>query len=290
MLRLDVRCETILSQHLRANRTDRADRDILTGETELFVGAVLGGNSKQVLDLRAVGEKRNVYIAAQDFLNRVAQRGKVFRQSPAIYRNRFDAGAALLQACNKFRVGNAVFLNDDLLTAHSRSGVESDKHLAPRVWLGDGHRRNQSQLFKCRDRLRTARDQLSFPERRNDSFLRILGEERLIECPCADAGHENQQVELTGLELRQQLERCPVFCQRNFTHRRAVVTPNQLGHFLSATAFEGDDLKPVQVLLRVRTHKTADSLAAERTTVTYPPMKQHHRQRSTRVVRPARFC
>src|SRR6266540_2434417 len=85
MLRLDVRCETILLQHLRANRTDRADRDILTGKTELFVGAVLGGDSKQVLDLRAVGKKRDVDIAAQHFLNRVAQWRKVLRQSPAIY-------------------------------------------------------------------------------------------------------------------------------------------------------------------------------------------------------------
>src|SRR6266498_5739133 len=85
VLGLDVRRETIVLQHLRANRTDRADRHILTGETELFVGAVLGGDSKQVLDLRAVGEKRDVYIAAQHFLNRVAQWGKVFRQSPAIY-------------------------------------------------------------------------------------------------------------------------------------------------------------------------------------------------------------
>jgi hypothetical protein len=117
-----------------------------------------------------------------------------------------------------FRVGNTVFLNCDSPAAKGGARIKSGKHLAPRVGLWHSDCRNQPQFFKRGNGLRTSRDEPSFPERRYDSFLGILGEERLIERPRADAGHENQQVERAGFELRQKLERRAVFAKWNFAH------------------------------------------------------------------------
>jgi len=87
----------------------------ITGETKLCIRFVVRRHPKQVLDLGAIGKKRHIYAATQDFFNRFAQRRQIFGQSPAIDGNCFYCSPAILQAGENLCVGNTIFLNSDVL-------------------------------------------------------------------------------------------------------------------------------------------------------------------------------
>ena len=86
-------------------------------------------------------EQDHVDFLARDGFDRGAQRAEILRQTPFVNRNRSDLRAALREAGEQIRIGNAVFLHGHAasLERHSRGiFVQRAQNFAPGIGFGRG--------------------------------------------------------------------------------------------------------------------------------------------------------
>ena len=119
------------------------------------------------------------------------------------------------------------------------------EHFPPGVRLGNGDGERHGKLAQHADGLRSTRHDGDAAERVGESLGRIARGEGLIQNARADAGEQNDHVELAGEQTRGELEGLFIALDGGFAHGRghdrlALLFADELRDFGRAPAFERD--------------------------------------------------
>jgi hypothetical protein len=122
-------------------------------------------------------------------------------------------------------------------------GIEGRQQLAPGVRLGCRYPHWNLQLAEHRQRLGAARHNLRARQRGNERVARTLPLDDFEQRARADAGEQNDDVELIAEQSIGKGERFGVgverhFAQRGRDDRTAAIGCDERRHLLTATAFE----------------------------------------------------
>ena len=256
--RLRIDGQSISAQHSRRRRTDGGDDHALKRFAKLLRFALAARDRERVFQLRRVGEQNDVDLAADNFQNQLAQRRGVFRKLRAINGDRRHLGAARFQFGEEHAVRFAVFLNGHAQTADVFFLVERFQNVAPSVRLGNADVRRQSELGQHFDGLGAAHDQRHFFQRRRDLFHRHMFRQGLDQRARADAGHENQHIDVRLARFFPKTGDVALVAERHFAHRRrdrrhAAEVFNQARHLGLHAALERGHAQTVECFFRVET-------------------------------------
>ena len=153
-----------------------------------------------------------------------------------------------LRASKQVRIGRAIFLHSDAETLDGTVLVECGDDLNPCIRFRHGESRREAKGLECRDRLRAASDKDRLIKPRHDQRQRMARTYNVEEGGCADARHEDKDIDLSVDQSGAETQRGRIVPDGNFPEggtyeRLAAITFDQSGHLRCHTAFECRDCK-----------------------------------------------
>ncbi len=243
MLGLDVDLEFQFIECLAGGWPDRRDHGARHAAAQLGGQLQPVGHPQQIHDLVAGGEHGHVDLAGGDGPHVRLQRADVERQIPAIDFNAIHFGAARFEPRHQAGVGLTIFLQADSLLGDVDVLVDGREDFAPRVRLGHAIGGLQPQLFEHNHRLGSASDGSNVGDRRQQPLAVDVPLDFGDQMANADAGHEDDDVDLPGHDLVGKVDRIAIFADGDFAHGRAdrgdaAEAFDETGHFGGAAALE----------------------------------------------------
>ncbi len=218
VLGLDIDRQIELAQGFAGSRSDRSDGHPLERFARPLRQPQILGHAQQVDHLMARREKGHLALAGRDRPQIVGQRRDVFGKLPAINADRLDPGTAGFEPGDQTGVRPAIFQQSDVLLSHGHAHVDRGQHFTPGIGLGHADSRLQAKFLEHRD---------GFWPARNGGHVRQGGQEAWSidvaldfgnQVANADAGHEDNDVDLAGDHAIGKVDGRPVFGDRHLAH------------------------------------------------------------------------
>ena len=188
-------------ERFAADRSDRRDHRARDAAAE---GLGVGGGAEEMLHLRGVREHRDVRGAAREGGGRGRERARVLGQRPSVDRDAEDAQPAVHEAVHQPGHRGTILLHGREPAPRHAETVHYLQNLPPREGLRDRVRARDAQLAQRSEGFRATRHD---PGAREQRARARAGPQRRREGPRADAGQQDDEVDLARFETARELER-----------------------------------------------------------------------------------
>jgi len=210
-------------------------------------------------DLEKMGEldggckEDGVELVAGEAVGGFEERGGVFGQGPLVDADGSDLSAALAEGVEKVRVGLAVFLDGDAVFGALGGGGEE---FAPGVWAGNVNVPGDAPFAENGLRLGAAWGDGEAFEFGGEGAGSVVWGENGVDGAGADAGEEDDHVELAGLEAAVEIQDIGIVGDGNFAHGGSdeglsALFAKQRGDFFAATGFERENAESGKAHIRL---------------------------------------
>src|SRR6185312_1475186 len=242
---LEVRRDAVVL-HLRGGGGADGDDDDGTQAADQGGDAVhLLRDHHQVNDLDGGGEEDDIDFSVGDAVDTFAQRFEVVRQRPLIHRHFDNFAGTLCEFGEQFGVGSSILLYGDAegFELVTEGAVHGGEDLMPGAGLRRGRRRLHLQLAQDLIRLGAAGDDADAAQSIEEFFAVEFGFYGFKQRSHADAGEEEDDVDLAGDESGGKVERVRVGLELDLAHCRhdqrfAAIGADQLLDLFGPARFE----------------------------------------------------
>src|SRR5258708_29901531 len=206
------------------------------------------------------GHEEDVDLAASDCVDSLPQWGRVFRQAPIIDADGEHLSATFCQSRKQFGTRNSVLL-DRYRTPPEWEQIaffiQEMEKFAPCIWFGNDRSDGHAQLAEGGHGFRASCNHRSPAKSGNELLARTNAFCSLRQCTCAYAGQENDKIESSVSQRRNEFQGIAVVLGGNFAcgrshYRLTSIVGDEQAHLAGSAAFERQHAQPAESRRRIQ--------------------------------------